>query len=566
MAAAQRQGRHPRQPQRDAVRERGRHLPGLPEGARRLRPRRPRVPDRERVDGLRPAHSRTRPSILPIVLPGTPAPEWMAHGRHDPRARRARSVLDPDTLEATVAAVERAGRGRRGPRLPPGHGSIRGAHERHFPTTRAQPRARSRRRPSTRCRCHDGTLGTNGGPRIDEHARVLRHDGTPIPGLYAAGNASASVFGPAYPGGGATIGPALTFGYLAGRHAASREATVITDVAGTGAATGGNFAGKVAVVTGAASGIGRARRGCSRHGARASVVADIDATGRGDGESSCERAGGSAVFQATDVADPAAVERWSSAPSGEFGRLDFAHNNAGIAGAGADPRLPARRVVPRHRRDAHRRVPRHAVRDPRDPRERRWRDRQHRLRRGAHRLSRHVGVRRGEARGDRAHQDRRPRVRRAGRAGERDLPRAPPFSRMVDDWLQGDPDNLAQVARACTRSAGSRSPRRSQRRRCGCAPTRRRSCSAPRSRSTAATPRSDPPGDRTYIRSGGLVRLALDDASLLRGLCQQPSRSASATRRAASEGSIAASSSEKTSTPIGAWQPIRSSVRTYSTT
>ena len=72
---------------------------------------------------------------------------------------------------------------------------------------------------------YDGTLGTNGGPRIDADARVLRHDGKPIPGLYAAGNASASVFGPAYPGGGATIGPALTFGYLAGRHAASREAT-----------------------------------------------------------------------------------------------------------------------------------------------------------------------------------------------------------------------------------------------------------------------------------------------------------------------------------------------------
>src|SRR6266508_2520811 len=43
-----------------------------------------------------------------------------------------------------------------------------------------------------------------------------------IPGLYAAGNAAASVFGPAYPGGGATIGPAITFGYLAGRHAAAQ--------------------------------------------------------------------------------------------------------------------------------------------------------------------------------------------------------------------------------------------------------------------------------------------------------------------------------------------------------
>jgi 3-oxosteroid 1-dehydrogenase len=43
-----------------------------------------------------------------------------------------------------------------------------------------------------------------------------------IEGLYAAGNAAANVFGPMYPGGGATIGPAIAFGYLAGRHAAER--------------------------------------------------------------------------------------------------------------------------------------------------------------------------------------------------------------------------------------------------------------------------------------------------------------------------------------------------------
>jgi succinate dehydrogenase/fumarate reductase flavoprotein subunit len=47
--------------------------------------------------------------------------------------------------------------------------------------------------------------------------RSLR--GGVVPGLYAAGNASASVFGTAYPGGGATLGPALTFGWLAGAHA-----------------------------------------------------------------------------------------------------------------------------------------------------------------------------------------------------------------------------------------------------------------------------------------------------------------------------------------------------------
>jgi 3-oxosteroid 1-dehydrogenase len=60
-----------------------------------------------------------------------------------------------------------------------------------------------------------GDLGTKGGLRTDERARVLRDDGTPIPGLYAAGNTSAAVMGRSYAGAGATIGPAMTFGYLA---------------------------------------------------------------------------------------------------------------------------------------------------------------------------------------------------------------------------------------------------------------------------------------------------------------------------------------------------------------
>ncbi|WP_430791641.1 FAD-dependent oxidoreductase [Actinoplanes sp. G11-F43] len=60
-----------------------------------------------------------------------------------------------------------------------------------------------------------GDLGTKGGLRTDERARVLRADGTPIPGLYAAGNTSASVMGRGYAGAGATLGPALTFGFLA---------------------------------------------------------------------------------------------------------------------------------------------------------------------------------------------------------------------------------------------------------------------------------------------------------------------------------------------------------------
>jgi succinate dehydrogenase/fumarate reductase flavoprotein subunit len=67
-----------------------------------------------------------------------------------------------------------------------------------------------------------GTLGTKGGPVTDPHARVVDIDGDVIPGLYAAGNTMASAFGMTYGGPGGTLGPAMTFGWLAGRHAAAR--------------------------------------------------------------------------------------------------------------------------------------------------------------------------------------------------------------------------------------------------------------------------------------------------------------------------------------------------------
>lgn len=65
-----------------------------------------------------------------------------------------------------------------------------------------------------------GDLGTKGGIVTDEHARALRADGSVIDGLFAGGNASASVMGRTYPGPGSTIGPAVVFGYLAGQHMA----------------------------------------------------------------------------------------------------------------------------------------------------------------------------------------------------------------------------------------------------------------------------------------------------------------------------------------------------------
>jgi predicted oxidoreductase len=68
-----------------------------------------------------------------------------------------------------------------------------------------------------------GDLGTFAGLHSDGNARVLDADGKPIPGLYSAGNDMASIMGGNYPGGGITLGPALTFGYIAARHLASLE-------------------------------------------------------------------------------------------------------------------------------------------------------------------------------------------------------------------------------------------------------------------------------------------------------------------------------------------------------
>ncbi|KYH01358.1 FAD-dependent oxidoreductase [Bradyrhizobium sp. DOA1] len=65
-----------------------------------------------------------------------------------------------------------------------------------------------------------GDLGTYAGIVTDENARALDAEGKVIPGLYAAGNDMASIMGGNYPGAGITLGPALTFGYIAGRHLA----------------------------------------------------------------------------------------------------------------------------------------------------------------------------------------------------------------------------------------------------------------------------------------------------------------------------------------------------------
>jgi 3-oxosteroid 1-dehydrogenase len=81
------------------------------------------------------------------------------------------------------------------------------------------------RAPFYAVRLVPGDLGTKGGLRTDHRGRVLREDGTAIAGLYAAGNSSAPVMGHTYAGPGATIGPAMVFGYLAAEDLAAQGGT-----------------------------------------------------------------------------------------------------------------------------------------------------------------------------------------------------------------------------------------------------------------------------------------------------------------------------------------------------
>ena len=151
--------------------------------------------------------------------PGRPLPRrWYAAGalfRAPDLAGLADDIgVDPGALAKTVARFNELARSgvdeefRRG----------ESAYDRYYGDPRCRPNpnlAPLARAPFYAAKIVPGDLGTKGGLRTDERGRVLREDGSVIAGLYAAGNASASVMGHSYAGAGATIGPAMTFGYLA---------------------------------------------------------------------------------------------------------------------------------------------------------------------------------------------------------------------------------------------------------------------------------------------------------------------------------------------------------------
>ena len=120
-----------------------------------------------------------------------------------------------DALTETVERFNEMAAQRQGRGLPPRRVGVRPLLRRPAqpPNPSLAPLAKA---PFYAVRIVPGDLGTKGGLRTDARRPRAARGRHRIPGLYAAGNASAAVMGRTYAGPGATIGPAMTFGYLAG--------------------------------------------------------------------------------------------------------------------------------------------------------------------------------------------------------------------------------------------------------------------------------------------------------------------------------------------------------------
>jgi 3-oxosteroid 1-dehydrogenase len=182
-------------------------------------------------------HFKTVPGTCWMVTDARHAHRYLRSYALDPRAVKAmteagimvkaptladlalRIGVEPARLHATVERFN--GFCRSGVDADFGRGNS--AYDRYYgdPLVRPNPNLGPLEKgPFSAVQVVPGDLGTKGGVLTDEHARVLREDGSVIEGLYAAGNNSASVMGHTYPGPGSTLGPAAVFGHLAALHAA----------------------------------------------------------------------------------------------------------------------------------------------------------------------------------------------------------------------------------------------------------------------------------------------------------------------------------------------------------
>ncbi|MCX2980781.1 FAD-dependent oxidoreductase [Halieaceae bacterium IMCC14734] len=153
------------------------------------------------------------------VMPGDPLPDWIVQAADLPSLARALEV-DAEQLQATVSAFNMHAESATDPEF----GRGESAYDRFY-GDRSRPGAAATLGPVEvgpfyAVEINMGALGTNGGARTNGMAQVLDVYGEVISGLYGAGNVISNPTGSVYAGAGGTLGPALTFGYIAGKSAA----------------------------------------------------------------------------------------------------------------------------------------------------------------------------------------------------------------------------------------------------------------------------------------------------------------------------------------------------------
>ena len=162
-------------------------------------------------------------AVKPAPLPLGP---WLANGY----LKRGRTLaelaaacgIDADALQGTVArynTMARAGLDEDFAKGQTPYNRVQGEPECAHPNPCMAPLERG---PFYAVQIVMGSLGSFAGLRVNAHAQVLGPDGQAVPGLYAAGNDMSSMMGGHYPSGGITLGPAMTFGFIAAHHAAGQ--------------------------------------------------------------------------------------------------------------------------------------------------------------------------------------------------------------------------------------------------------------------------------------------------------------------------------------------------------
>jgi succinate dehydrogenase/fumarate reductase flavoprotein subunit len=155
----------------------------------------------------------TKPA--PVPLGGYIRSGYLIKGR-TLRELASKAGIDPVTFEETIRRYNESAVEGRDPEFGRGTNAynISLGDPDHLPNPCVAPVATP---PFYAVKVVTGDLGTFAGLKTDARARVLNDAGEAVPGLFAVGNDAASIMGGNYPGGGITLGPAMTFGFIAGR-------------------------------------------------------------------------------------------------------------------------------------------------------------------------------------------------------------------------------------------------------------------------------------------------------------------------------------------------------------